>query len=56
MQDDNGCGNCRHFLYEDTDGIGWCEPRKKSIYCGCGQGCPLWKQRNSETSPSYSET
>lgn len=45
MQDDNGCWNCRHFLYEDTDGYGWCNSELgKVAYCG-DDPCKLWKER-----------
>lgn len=44
MQDDNGCWNCRHFLYEDVDGYGICQALDKIVRCGY-DACHLWKER-----------
>lgn len=43
MSNTDYCGNCRHFLNEDIEGIGWCEIRNKLIYCGCR--CPQHKNK-----------
>lgn len=32
--DEECCGGCKHFLYEDTDGIGYCNKHKVKSYCG----------------------
>lgn len=37
------CGTCVHFLYECTDGDGYCESKKKTCYCYQGFGCDNWQ-------------
>lgn len=44
----NGCWNCKNFLNEDIDGIGWCDNRDKSIYCSCGGDCPFWVKSDEQ--------
>ena len=38
---ENCCGNCRHFMNEDINGNGWCSENDDETTCG--QTCERWE-------------
>jgi len=45
-EDDRHCGNCCVFLYENSDGSGYCDHME--IPTSCELGCDDWEWINSD--------
>lgn len=45
VTDERCCGCCKHFLYEDTDGYGYCEVNTHKPESHCSDVCQAFKSR-----------
>jgi len=46
VDNNNGCGNCQFFRYEDTYGFGQCKITKNETYCG--DCCEFWHEEKKD--------
>lgn len=42
------CGSCKHFLYECTEGDGWCDIGDIKTYCDLGEDCDRYEEEKEE--------
>ena len=45
MKKNKVCGSCSHFTDEDSNGNGYCNQRKKIMFCGIDFGCNIYQNK-----------